>query len=288
MRVSMRLPRCRSCERPVAQRWKRCPWCKGLTHTAWFPQYAAIDYTLNAQRMLGVGALCAAAIPAFFWDDQPLGVTLRLVAVSAGLVLAAASALHPLAWRLYLAAWLVGGVACVGFSGLGWAAVGAVLLALPAFVSLSMWRDVTARFEGRCPPSPLRESEVPRRGKCVRCDSLETELVAPITVTCVGVWCVRRVGEFRSVCLTHAREGALNASIISLLLGWWGLPWGPIWTAEALVYNLFSGGVVMSSQLALELRRTEAETGRAQGDQPVVDFVYGVLLTGAVAFFLSL
>ncbi|WP_157217038.1 hypothetical protein [Flavisphingomonas formosensis] len=30
-------------------------------------------------------------------------------------------------------------------------------------------------------------------------------------------------------------------SVISLLLGWWGIPWGPIWTVGTTISNL-SGG----------------------------------------------
>jgi hypothetical protein len=36
------------------------------------------------------------------------------------------------------------------------------------------------------------------------------------------------------------RKG-LRFSLISLLLGWWGIPWGPIYTIEAFITN-FGGG----------------------------------------------
>ena len=35
-------------------------------------------------------------------------------------------------------------------------------------------------------------------------------------------------------------------TLISLLLGWWGIPWGPIYTIQALVTNLQGGKDVTS------------------------------------------
>src|SRR5579859_2877794 len=36
--------------------------------------------------------------------------------------------------------------------------------------------------------------------------------------------------------------------LISLLLGWWGIPWGPIWTVTTLVNNL-KGGKDVTAQI---------------------------------------
>ena len=33
----------------------------------------------------------------------------------------------------------------------------------------------------------------------------------------------------------------MSYSLCSLLLGWWGIPWGPIWTVSTLVTNLRGG-----------------------------------------------
>jgi hypothetical protein len=40
---------------------------------------------------------------------------------------------------------------------------------------------------------------------------------------------------------------------ISLLAGWWGIPWGPIWTIKALRTNK-KGGVDMTAQVAAQLK----------------------------------
>jgi len=42
-------------------------------------------------------------------------------------------------------------------------------------------------------------------------------------------------------------------SLISLLFGWWGIPWGPIWTIGSLVTNT-RGGVNVTSQVLAALQ----------------------------------
>lgn len=42
-------------------------------------------------------------------------------------------------------------------------------------------------------------------------------------------------------CPSCAPRKALQASATTWLLGWWGFPWGPIWTLGALYRNLFAG-----------------------------------------------
>ncbi|HET7868069.1 MAG TPA: hypothetical protein VFL86_26985 [Burkholderiaceae bacterium] len=43
---------------------------------------------------------------------------------------------------------------------------------------------------------------------------------------------------------------------LSLLLGWWGIPWGPIWTLQT-VYNNLSGGVDVTGDVLSALNRSE-------------------------------
>lgn len=45
-------------------------------------------------------------------------------------------------------------------------------------------------------------------------------------------------GVFCSPC---AQKQSLKASATSWLLGWWGFPWGPLYTVQALVANMFGG-----------------------------------------------
>jgi len=40
------------------------------------------------------------------------------------------------------------------------------------------------------------------------------------------------------------RQGAFVASLLSLVFGWWGLPWGPVYTVQTLYKNLSGGETV--------------------------------------------
>lgn len=54
-----------------------------------------------------------------------------------------------------------------------------------------------------------------------------------------------------------AGEGAVGKSLpwtfLSLIAGWWGIPWGPIWTIQALITN-FKGGKDVTAQIAARLQ----------------------------------
>jgi hypothetical protein len=51
-------------------------------------------------------------------------------------------------------------------------------------------------------------------------------------------------------------EGRLKAlfTMVSLLLGWWGIPFGPIFTVRAVVKNLSGGQVVTVAELLRQSR----------------------------------
>ena len=42
-------------------------------------------------------------------------------------------------------------------------------------------------------------------------------------------------------CADCASKVAFKASLITWFLGWWGIPWGPIWSVEAIFKNMFGG-----------------------------------------------
>lgn len=84
------------------------------------------------------------------------------------------------------------------------------------------------------------------------------EVPEPIVCSCCGkVSAQPRIVVFRSVksflvmtfrkpiagvfCSDCAQKQSLKASATSWLLGWWGFPWGPIYTIQALVTNMFGG-----------------------------------------------
>jgi hypothetical protein len=52
--------------------------------------------------------------------------------------------------------------------------------------------------------------------------------------------------------------GGLRYSLVSLLLGWWGIPWGPFWTVQTIISNLRGGTDVTDEILALDPSRQTA------------------------------
>lgn len=58
----------------------------------------------------------------------------------------------------------------------------------------------------------------------------------------------------RNSCVYFIKEGestfakGLVFSLISLLAGWWGLPWGPVYTIDSIIRNC-SGGKNVTSEI---------------------------------------
>lgn len=46
----------------------------------------------------------------------------------------------------------------------------------------------------------------------------------------------------------------IGFTLLSLLLGWWGIPWGPIYTIASLVTN-FNGGKDVTNEVLASLRQ---------------------------------
>ena len=61
-----------------------------------------------------------------------------------------------------------------------------------------------------------------------------------------------------SIYFVRAGEGAvskgLGFSLISLLLGWWGVPWGPIYTVGSFITN-FKGGKDVTREVLATIRQ---------------------------------
>ena len=62
-------------------------------------------------------------------------------------------------------------------------------------------------------------------------------------------WCVsaliitfKRFSDIHFIRAGESRQmKGLQWTLLSLVAGWWGIPWGPIWTIQALVVNLKGG-----------------------------------------------
>lgn len=53
----------------------------------------------------------------------------------------------------------------------------------------------------------------------------------------------------------------LGFTLLSLLFGWWGIPWGPIYTIGALITN-FSGGRDVTQEVSYSLTGQSVATGQ--------------------------
>jgi len=53
----------------------------------------------------------------------------------------------------------------------------------------------------------------------------------------------------------HSINKGWGFTVLSLLLGWWGIPWGPIYTIGALATNLGGGKDVTQQVLASSTRQ---------------------------------
>ena len=78
-------------------------------------------------------------------------------------------------------------------------------------------------------------------------------------------WCVSiLIMTFKRPSAIHFIRAGENAvgkglvfSLISFFFGWWGIPWGPIYTIESFVVN-FKGGRDVTQQILASARRPEA------------------------------
>jgi len=64
-----------------------------------------------------------------------------------------------------------------------------------------------------------------------------------------------------------AGESALGKglpwTLLTLLAGWWGIPWGPIYTVQSLVVN-FKGGKDVTTELSARLQPAAAVVNPSQ------------------------
>lgn len=104
--------------------------------------------------------------------------------------------------------------------------------------------EARARYDAACISAETRNE--PRQSidpvTCSSCGAVSAQprYVIFWYVTSLIVVTSRRTmqGVF---CPSCAPKKAFQASAITWLLGWWGFPWGPIWTVGALYRNLLNG-----------------------------------------------
>jgi hypothetical protein len=67
----------------------------------------------------------------------------------------------------------------------------------------------------------------------------------------------KSAGAFRPICGSCSVKAGLPYSFGTLLLGWWGIPWGPVFTVQAIARNL-RGGVVQYRKITPSPNQADA------------------------------
>lgn len=257
--------RCQACNRIVSVRSRRCRWCEnwtGIGHSD-----PSLDRKLEALRAFGcfAGLWIGLAATVFAFGSPVAAAVTGAVA----LLLLTAHVLvpwHVAGWFASEVAWGVTTLVCaVALRRAGW---GLALALVPAglFATLLLnRRRFVARLRGEQPTTtdkPSRSS-YPKQGPCSSCGRRDAEIVAPVYVVSVGMFTFRHPGRFRNLCASCGRLTAVPATLATLLLGWWGIPWGLVWTPNALLDNVERGGATLDAWDLAELRSKEAAEGTA-------------------------
>ncbi len=62
---------------------------------------------------------------------------------------------------------------------------------------------------------------------------------------------------------------SIGFSVLTFVMGWWGIPWGPIYSIGALFTN-FTGGKDVTQEVLQSMRQSQAAAARQQAPPPVV------------------
>jgi hypothetical protein len=104
--------------------------------------------------------------------------------------------------------------------------------------------EARAEYDARC-QKPVSQ-DAPRRPTdpvtCSSCGAVSAQPRYIVFWYVVSVLVSTTRKSFQGVfCSSCAPKKAIYASAITWLSGWWGFPWGPIWTVGALYRNLLNG-----------------------------------------------
>lgn len=272
--------RCQACGRAVSVRTRRCPRCKAWTGVPLADP--SMDRRLESLRAFGIfaGLWTGATAFAFMIGFHELAAGMTGALAVFLIVSHALVPWHAAGWVLAELAW--GFATVFGAVGLRHAGWGLLLVIVPASLLAIMLRSRTrylGRLRGEPAPGPNMPvpSSLPAPGPCASCHRRDAELVAPIYVLSLGRVTLRNLGRFRNLCPSCARFNALPASLFTFFFGWWGIPWGFVWTPQALHANFTSGGLAVDSAEAREIRQRETEEGSEGASGPLA-WVGGLFL----------
>ena len=261
------LGRCASCDRLLLERWRRCPSCGALLPSA-YHRRPDTERTLKLVAALGLLAAFCCGIAALLRYDGNLSWDVLLLLGLTGAFAVSHASLPWWSWALapVRIAWPLLAISAVvllwpgGWRALLWAT-------LPAAVAFKVGH-VGARLSRYVRGAALEVDWAAREvlgrelagGGCQVCGHRDAEIMAPMWCVSFVVLTVRHPGRPRLVCAYHARLQALPATVVTVLVGWWGIPWGLVWTPVVLWQNTFDGGVSVDLDDALAALRQEEES----------------------------
>jgi hypothetical protein len=102
---------------------------------------------------------------------------------------------------------------------------------------------------------------------CQRCGRFDSSLRGTAFTYAVSLLVVtlRRPGSFGVFCSRCRKKEGFKYSLISGLLGWWGIPWGPIYTLQTIGQN--SAGGLQSPELNADLLAAIGAEFAERGDR---------------------
>lgn len=104
-------------------------------------------------------------------------------------------------------------------------------------------------------------------GGCERCGRLDSTLRATSFIYTISVILMTfRRGSGGVYCSSCRKKEGVKWTLVSAVMGWWGFPWGPIYTLQAIGRN--SSGGYQDSELNGELLQAVAVELIERGDKP--------------------
>jgi hypothetical protein len=91
-------------------------------------------------------------------------------------------------------------------------------------------------------PSPQTQEREIEPICCSRCGKITAQPRSTVFYRVVSAFIVTFRTPIQGIfCSACAKKASLGASLISALFGWWGFPWGPIWTISSILGNAKGG-----------------------------------------------
>ncbi|MES2569333.1 MAG: hypothetical protein V4710_04680, partial [Verrucomicrobiota bacterium] len=116
------------------------------------------------------------------------------------------------------------------------------------FLSVCFFAVFRSRARINSGATPLRDNEE-YWSHCCRCGTSHAVERRAYSITYSLILLTSKShGSFKPICEKCKVIAGLPHSLFTLLVGWWGIPWGPIYTIQT-VYRNFRGGVLITDEI---------------------------------------